>query len=143
MTSSAARSAAGGVCQSSSSACNVTFMRALYGDAFTGENVCNGSLITFKSFVKGSAFSFLTTGNPHYAQLKWGITHRELNTTLVRFAHYWVRCRSVAYVKARQWKKHDVIEWAEQAAPFAEAVLDESLLPFVEPIKERLARLLV
>lgn len=123
------------------SACNATLMREAYGDSFS--DFCFDNLVTFKSFVRGEAFGFFTSGNPHYAQLKRGITHRELNATLLRFNHYWVRCRSVAYVKARQWNKHDPIEWVEQAGPLGEAVLDESLLPFVDRIKERLGQLLL
>ena len=124
-------------------ACNQTLMRSLYGASFSGADFCSSDIVTFKSFVRGDAFNFFTSGNPHYAQLKRGITHRELNTTLLRFNHYWVRCRSTAYAKARQWSKHDPVEWAEQSGPIGTAVLDEGLLPLVEPIKQRLARLLV
>ena len=128
------------------SACRANYTawaRGVYGDDITvGGSFCVDNLITFKSFVRGDAFSFLTSGNPHFAQLKRGITHREMNSTLLRFNHYWVRCRSIAYLKARQWNKHDPIEWVEQAAPLGEAVLDEGLMPFVEPIKQRMAKLL-
>lgn len=67
-------------------ACNATFLAALpqpSGESFCGD----GDLVTGKSFVRGDAFAYFTAGNPHYAQLRRGLTHREVNLTQLRFNH--------------------------------------------------------
>ena len=89
-------------------ACNATLMRAVYGEAFSGENPCLG-LESGKSFVRGcvcvcdityhatadfaASYAVWKLGHPHYAQLRKGISHRETNLTELRFNHYWVRCK--------------------------------------------------
>ena len=130
-------------------ACNGTQMQAIYGPAFRGSaNDTKGfcGLMTDeanrlgKSFVRGYAFGRL--GHPHYAQLKKGISHRETDLRQLRINHYFVRSRQDAYKKARQWAKHDPVEWVEQALPLQHAVRDDSLCrAFVPRLKMRLQAL--
>ena len=117
-------------------ACNASAMRDAVGAAFTGMDPCDAADQLGKSFVRGYALGRL--GHPHYWQLRKGLSHRETDLDELRFNHYWVRCRADAYAKARQWRKHDPVEWLEHAALLREAVADESLLFMVEPIKARL-----
>jgi Glycosyl transferase family 2 len=110
--------------------CNATRMREVYGERANGGNLCtvafNDTERVGKSFVRGYAFGFL--GHPHYAQVYKGISHRETDLEELRINHYWVRSRSDARRKARQWHKHDPVEWAEHALPLQHAVEDRGLL---------------
>jgi hypothetical protein len=130
-------------------ASNGTKLQAIYGPAFHGSaNDTMGfcGLMTHeasrlgKSFVRGYAFGRL--GHPHYAQLKKGISHRETDLSLLRINHYFVRSRQDAYKKARQWRKHDPVEWVEQALALQHAVRDDSLRrAFLPRLKLRLQAL--
>lgn len=107
--------------------CNATAGRARFGAAFSGADFCNHMLAPRwgKSFVRSYAFGYLD--NPHFAQLRAGLSHRELDLGQLRINHYWVRCRQDAYIKAEQWGKHDPVEWVELAPRLQSAVFDDGL----------------
>ena len=109
--------------------CNATRMREVYGERSSGLDLCafafNDTERFGKSFVRGYAFGFL--GQPHYAQVYKGISHRETDLYELRINHYWVRSRGDARRKARQWHKHEPVEWAEHARPLHDAVEDSGL----------------
>jgi Glycosyl transferase family 2 len=110
--------------------CNATRMREVYGHSASGEDLCafafNDTERFGKSFVRGYAFGFFD-GHPHFAQVYRGISHRETDLDELRINHYWVRSLVDARRKARQWRKHDPVEWAEHARPLQHAVEDRGM----------------